>query len=69
MPKTSVHKDNFFSSTEYQIGCSRQVGAVDMVSVAAAVNEASNEHLRFGIPAANTAHQRASLFRSKRIHL
>ena len=56
MPEASVHKDHLTQTREDKIRRPWKVSDMEAISIAEAVGETANEHLRFRVRLSNSAH-------------
>ena len=56
VPKAPVHEDHLVQAWEDKIRRSRQIAAMQAVSVAQTVREAADEYFRFRVRLSDTAH-------------
>jgi hypothetical protein len=68
VPKTAMHKDDFFTSDENYIRIAWQVAPMKSVSVAKAVQKPPDKHFRLRVTATHAAHEGTTLFCGKNVH-
>jgi len=68
VPETSIDENNLSASTEHYIWFAREVFAMKSVAVSKTMDKASNQHLRAGVLAMDSAHYFAAFFLAKCVH-